>query len=133
MARRRTVRLDEAAEVLTEAQRILQQRDAAALADDFDETYTAEVAATLLAPAAWRTLKNYLAQRRSNQRTMKEGTAPARARLPAEIAPSARGVVLPRSPRAPGLRPNQEIFNRLIFARQAQQVGGTGTDGTAGW
>ncbi|WP_377807912.1 hypothetical protein ABNQ38_14620 (plasmid) [Azospirillum sp. A29] len=105
MARRRTVRLDEAAEVLTEAQRILQQRDAAALADDFDETYTAEVAAGLLASAAWRTLKNYLAQRRSNQRIMKEGTAPVRVRLPAdvaqalaEIAPSAGGVVLPRSP-----------------------------------
>jgi len=98
MARRRAVRRDEAAEVLQEARRILKDKDAAALADgatlralkdaatdDFDETFAAERVATLLAADVWRTLKNRLAQRRSQGRAVEDGTAPVHVRLPADI------------------------------------------------
>lgn len=99
MARRRTVRRDEAAEILEEARRILKDKDAAALAgeaslcvleaaltDDFDESYAAERIADLLAADVWRPLKNRLAQRRSQVRAVEEGLAPVHVRLPAEVA-----------------------------------------------
>lgn len=99
MARRRIVRRDEAAEVLDEARRILKDKDAAALAgeaslcaleaavtDDFDESFAAERVANLLTADVWRTLKNRLAQRRSQERAVEEGTAPVHVRLPADVA-----------------------------------------------
>ncbi|WP_448208153.1 hypothetical protein [Azospirillum sp. sgz302134] len=99
MARRRIVRRDEAAEVLGEARRILMTKDVAALAgdaslcaleaavaDDFDETFAAERVAALLTADAWRTLKNRLAQRRSQERAVEEGTAPVHVRIPADLA-----------------------------------------------
>ncbi len=99
MARRRIVRRDEAAEVLDEARRILKDKDVAALAgeaslctleatlaDDFDESFAAERVADLLAAAVWRTLKNRLAQRRTQERAVEEGTAPIHVRLPTDVA-----------------------------------------------
>ncbi len=99
MARRRIVRRDEAAEILEEARRILKDKDAAALVggaslraleaavtDDFDESFSAERVADLLAADFWRTLKNRLAQRRSHAQAVEEGTAPVHVRLPADVA-----------------------------------------------
>ncbi|MBK4717607.1 hypothetical protein JJL56_01870 [Azospirillum sp. YIM DDC1] len=105
MARRRTVRGDEAAEVIQEARRILKDKDTAALADsatlgaleeaasdDFDETFSAEKVAALLAADVWRTLKNRLAQRRSQERAVEDGTASVHVRLPPDIVQALSGI-----------------------------------------
>ena len=101
MARGRAVRRDEAAEVLAEARRILRDKETAALADgatlraleqvvadDFDPTFTAERAAALLAPGAWRMIRNRMAKRRSNEQPAEDGCAPLPLRLPVDLAQS---------------------------------------------